>query len=72
VRHVWGKRNAYKVSVGKPERERPLGRPRHRLDDNNKMDVRRIEWGVMGWIDLAQASWSPASCWFPSWLIRRH
>jgi hypothetical protein len=28
------KRNAYRVLVGKPERKRPLGRPRHMWKDN--------------------------------------
>jgi hypothetical protein len=27
------KRNAYRILVGKPEGKRPLGRPRHRLED---------------------------------------
>jgi hypothetical protein len=27
-------RNAYKFLVGKPERKRQPGRPRHRLEDN--------------------------------------
>ena len=31
-------RNAYRVLVGKPESKRPLGRPRHRWEDNIKMD----------------------------------
>jgi hypothetical protein len=48
------KRNAYKILVGKPERKRPLGRPRRRWEDNVKMDLREIGWGVMDWIDLAQ------------------
>jgi len=29
----------YRVSVGKPEGKRPLGRPRHRCEDNIKMDL---------------------------------
>jgi hypothetical protein len=33
------KRNAYRIFVGKPEGERPLGRPRHRWVDNIKMDL---------------------------------
>jgi hypothetical protein len=49
-----GEEAAYRVLVGKPERKRPLGRPRHRWEDNIKMDVREIGWGVMDWIDLAQ------------------
>jgi hypothetical protein len=40
--------------VGKPEGKRPLGRPKHRWVDNNKIDLRGIEWGGMFWIDLAQ------------------
>ena len=35
-------RNAYRVSVGKPEGKRPLGRPRSRWDDNIKMDLREV------------------------------
>jgi hypothetical protein len=30
--------NQKKITVGKPEGKRPLGRPRYRWDDNNKMD----------------------------------
>jgi hypothetical protein len=40
--------------VGKPEGKRPLGRPRHRWEDNIRMDLRGIGWGGMDWIDLAQ------------------
>ena len=35
-------RNAYRVVVGKPEGKRPLGRPRHRWEDNIKMDLREV------------------------------
>jgi hypothetical protein len=35
-----GKRNAYKILVGKPEGKRPLGRPRRRWVENIKMDPR--------------------------------
>jgi hypothetical protein len=34
--------------------KRPLGRPRHRWEDNIRMDLREIGWGAMDWIDLAQ------------------
>jgi hypothetical protein len=47
------KRNAYRVLVRKPERKRPLGRPRHRWEDI-KMDLRETGWGGMDWIDPAQ------------------
>jgi hypothetical protein len=38
------KRNAYRISVGKPEGKRPLGRPRCMWVDNIKMDLREIGW----------------------------
>jgi hypothetical protein len=34
------KRNAYRISVGKPEGMIPLGRPRRRWVNNIKMDLR--------------------------------
>jgi hypothetical protein len=54
VVHIGGKRNAYRILVGKPEGKRPLGRPRRRREDNIRMDLREIGWGGMDWIDLAQ------------------
>jgi hypothetical protein len=39
-------RNVYRVLVGKPERKRPLERPRRRWKDGLKMDLREIGWGV--------------------------
>jgi hypothetical protein len=35
-------RGAYRVLVGKPEGRRPLERPRHRWEDNIKMDLREV------------------------------
>jgi hypothetical protein len=49
-----GKRNVFRILVGKPEGNRPLGRPRRRLVDNIKMDLREIKWDGGDWIDLAQ------------------
>jgi hypothetical protein len=46
--------NAFKILVGKPEGKRPVGIPRHRWEDNIKMDFREIGWGGMDWIYLAQ------------------
>jgi len=40
--------------VGKPEGKRPLERPRHRWEDNIKMDLQEVGCGGMDWIDLAQ------------------
>jgi hypothetical protein len=34
------KRNVYRILVEKPDRKRPLGRPRRRWEDNVKMDLR--------------------------------
>jgi hypothetical protein len=48
------RRNACRILVGKPEGRRQLGRPRRRLVDNIKMDLREIEWDGMNWIDLTQ------------------
>jgi hypothetical protein len=42
----------YAILVGKPEGKRPLGRPKHRLLDNIKMDLREIGWDEMLWIGL--------------------
>jgi hypothetical protein len=38
------KRNAYSILVGKPEGEKPLGRPRRRWVDYIKIDRREIKW----------------------------
>jgi hypothetical protein len=54
VVRVGAKRNAYRILVGKPGGERPLGRPRRRRVDNMKMDLREIGWDGMDWIDLVQ------------------
>jgi hypothetical protein len=35
---MWERRGVYRVLVGKPERKRPLGRPRLRWEYNNKID----------------------------------
>jgi hypothetical protein len=44
----------YRVFVVKPEGKRPLGRPRHRWEDNIKMDLQEVGCGGMGWIELYQ------------------
>jgi len=47
-------RGVYRVLVGKPERERPLWRPRRRWEDNIKMDFQEVRCGSMDWIRLTQ------------------
>jgi hypothetical protein len=54
VARMGAKRNAYRILMAKPEGKRPVGRPRHRRVDNIKMDLRKIRWDGMDWIDLAQ------------------
>ena len=44
----------YRVLLGKPERKRPLGRPRRRWVDNIRMDLQDVGCGYMDWIGLAQ------------------
>jgi len=48
------RRGVYTVLLGKSEVKRPLGRPRHRWEDNIKMDLQEVGCGVMDWIELAQ------------------
>jgi hypothetical protein len=36
------KRNAYRILVGEPEEQRPLGRLRYRWEDNIKIDTGEI------------------------------
>ena len=47
-------RGVYRVLVEKPEVKRPLGRPRHRWEDNIRMDLQEMELGYEDWIWLAQ------------------
>jgi hypothetical protein len=47
-------RGVYRVLVGRPEGKRPLGRSRHRWEDNIKMDLKEIEIDGENWIRLAQ------------------
>jgi transposase len=48
MREKW---NACKILVGKQEGKRPLRRPRRRW-----VDLRKIGWVGMGWLDLAHDS----------------
>jgi hypothetical protein len=38
------KRNAYRILVGRPERKRPLKKPRRKWVDNIKRGLSRIVW----------------------------
>jgi hypothetical protein len=47
-------RGVYRVLVGRPEGERPLGRSRRKWEDNIKMDLREIGIDGANWIQLVQ------------------
>jgi hypothetical protein len=46
--------DVYRVLVGRPKGKGPLGRPRHRWEDNTKIDLREIGIDGANWIWLAQ------------------
>jgi len=54
VAHIGETIGVYRVLVGKPEGKRPLGRPRHRREDNIKIDLQEVGCEGMDWIKLAQ------------------
>ena len=47
-------RGVHRVLVGKPEGKRPLGRPRHRWEDNIKMDLQEVGGSCGDWMESAQ------------------
>jgi hypothetical protein len=47
-------RGMFWVFVGKPEGKRPLERPRHRWENNIKMDLQEVGCVCMDWIELTQ------------------
>jgi hypothetical protein len=54
VARIGGKKNAYRLLVGKQEGKRPLRTPRRRWLDNIEMDLLEIGWGGVDWIGLTQ------------------
>jgi len=50
------RRDVYRVLVGKPEGRRPLGRPKHRWEDDIKMDLQEVGWGMdwMIWLRIGR------------------
>jgi hypothetical protein len=48
-------RGAYRILVRRPEGRRSLGRPRHRWEDNIKMDLKELGWGTwtaLSWLRI--------------------
>ena len=54
VARMGERRGVYRVLMRIPKGKEPLGRPRHRWEDNMKMDHQEVGCGGMDWIDLAQ------------------
>jgi hypothetical protein len=54
VAHVGEETGVYRVLVVKSEGKRTLGRPRHRWEDNTKLELQEVGCGGMDWIELAQ------------------
>jgi hypothetical protein len=52
VARMEGMMNPFRVLVRKAEGKRPLGRPRRRLGDNIRMDLKEIGWEVLYWIHV--------------------
>ena len=52
--HVWERGEAYTRFWWGKLRENPLGRPRHRWEDNIKMNLQEVGCGGKEWIELAQ------------------
>jgi len=46
-------RGVYRVLLGRPEGKTPLGRPRRRWGDNNKMNLQEVGEGCEDWVELA-------------------
>jgi hypothetical protein len=47
-------RGVHRLLVGKPKGNTPLGRPRHRWEDNIKVDLQEVGGGRGDWMELAQ------------------
>jgi hypothetical protein len=48
------KRNSCRILLAKSEGKTPLGRHRHRWEDDIKTDLREMGWDGVDWIQLAQ------------------
>ena len=53
VAHMGERRDIYRALVGKPEGKRQLWRPRHRWEDNIKMDIQEVGvWTGSSWLRI--------------------
>jgi len=53
VARMGERRGLCRVLVGTPEGKRPLGRPRRRWEEDNKMNLQEVGCGGVDWIELA-------------------
>jgi hypothetical protein len=54
--HAWGEgKGVNRVLVGKPEGKRPLGRPRRRLEDSIKLDLRETGIDGANWLRIGSS-----------------
>jgi hypothetical protein len=63
----------YRVLVGKPEEKRPPWRPRHRWEDNIKMDLQEVGCGVwigLRWLKIETCEGTCECCNEPSGFIK--
>ena len=47
-------RSPFTILTGTPAGKRPLGRPKRRWEDNNRMDLKEISINTRNWVDSAQ------------------
>ena len=47
-------RSAFKILIGKPRGKKHLGTPRHRWEDNVRMDIKEIGISTRNWVDSVQ------------------
>ena len=45
-------RSAFKILTATPTGKRPLGRPRHRSEDNIRMDLKEIDINTRNWANV--------------------
>jgi len=54
VTRIGSNRNAYRVLVEKTQRNKPLGRPRRRWEENIEVNLKEKAWERVDWIHVAQ------------------
>ena len=52
-------RSAFRILTDKPTGKRPIERPRHRLEDNIRKDLKGIGINTRNWVDSTQSR----DCW---------